>query len=95
MDYTVYEILQARIPEWVAFPFSRGSSQSRDWTQVSHIAGRFFTSWASREAQVHNDNDWSEPGNKSMPILRAHAKLEVVSTNQLLLNVGFHFKLPS
>ena len=34
----------------VAFPFSRGSSQPRDQTQVSHIAGRFFTSWATREA---------------------------------------------
>ena len=38
-------ILQARILEWVAVPFSRGFSQPRDWTQVSHIAGRFFTSW--------------------------------------------------
>ena len=43
MDYTVHGILQARILEWVAFPFSRGSSQPRDWTQVSRIAGRFFT----------------------------------------------------
>ena len=51
MDYTVHGILQARILEWVAFPFSRGSSQSRDQTQVSRIAGRFFTSWATREAQ--------------------------------------------
>ena len=50
MDYTVHGILQARILEWVAFPFSRGSSQPRDQTQVSHIAGRFFTSWATREA---------------------------------------------
>ena len=33
MDYTVHEILQARILEWVAFPFSRGSSQHRDWIQ--------------------------------------------------------------
>jgi len=40
--------LQARILEWVAFPFSRGSYQPRDRTQVSHIAGRFFTSWAIR-----------------------------------------------
>ena len=46
MDYAVNGILQARIPEAVAFPFSRGSSQSRDQTQVSCIAGRFFTSWA-------------------------------------------------
>ena len=37
-------ILQARILEWVAFPFSKGSSQPRDRTQVSHIAGGFFTS---------------------------------------------------
>ena len=43
MDYTVHGILQARILEWVAFPFSRGSSQPRDWTQVSYIAGGFFT----------------------------------------------------
>ena len=43
-------ILQARIPEWVAIPFSRGSSQSRDWTHVYRIAGRLFTSWAAREA---------------------------------------------
>ena len=50
MDYTVHGILQARILEWVAFPFSRGSSQPRDQTQVSHIAGGFFTSWATREA---------------------------------------------
>ena len=44
MDYTVHRILQARILEWVAFPFSRGSSQPRDRTQVSHIAGGFFSS---------------------------------------------------
>ena len=44
-------ILQARILEWVAGPFSRGSSQPRDQTQVFHIAGVFFTSWATREAQ--------------------------------------------
>ena len=44
MDYTVHGILQARILEWVAFPFSRESSQPRDQTQASHIAGGFFTS---------------------------------------------------
>ena len=36
MDYIVHGILQARIPEWVAVPFSRGSSQPRDRTQLSH-----------------------------------------------------------
>ena len=45
-------ISQARILEWVAVPFSRGSSQSRDQTQVSLIAGRFFTVWATREAPL-------------------------------------------
>ena len=40
--YTVHEILQARILEWVDFPFSRGSSQPRDQNQVSCTAGRFF-----------------------------------------------------
>ena len=44
MDYTVHGILQARILEQTAIPFSRGSFQPRDQTQVSHIAGRFFTS---------------------------------------------------
>ena len=50
MDYAVHGILQARILEWVAFLFSRGTSQPWDWTRVSHIAGRFFTSWATKEA---------------------------------------------
>ena len=40
---SVHEILQTRILEWVAIPFSRGSSQPRDRIQVSHITGRFFT----------------------------------------------------
>ena len=44
IDYTVHGILQARILEWVAFPFSWGSFQLRDQTQVSCIAGGFFTS---------------------------------------------------
>ena len=43
MDSTVHGIFQARILEWVAFPFSRGSSQPRGQTQVSCTAGRFFT----------------------------------------------------
>ena len=51
MDYPVHGVLQARILEWVAVPFSRESSQPRDWTQVSLIAGRFFTSWATTEAE--------------------------------------------
>ena len=52
----VHGILQARILEWIAFPFSRGSSQPRDRTQVSLIAGRFFTNWATREAHGTSDS---------------------------------------
>ena len=50
MNYTVHGILQARILEWIAIPFSRWSSQLRYQTQVSCIAGGFFTTWATREA---------------------------------------------
>ena len=48
MAYIVHGILQARLLEWVAFTFSRGSSQPRDQTQFSLIAGGFFTDWAIR-----------------------------------------------
>ena len=49
---SVHAILQARILEWVAIPFSSGSSQPRDRTQVSLIAGRFFTLWVTRKDSV-------------------------------------------
>ena len=52
MDYTVQEILQARILEWIPFPFYKGSSQHRDQPQVSCIAGRFFTNWAMRKGKL-------------------------------------------
>ena len=52
MNYTVHGILQATILEWVAIPFSRVSSPPRGWTQVSHISGQFFTSWATREVHI-------------------------------------------
>ena len=52
MDYTVHGILQAGILEWVAFPFSRVSSQPRNQTRVSCIAGGFYTNWAIREAHM-------------------------------------------
>ena len=53
MAYTVHGILQAKILERVAFPFSRGSSEPRDRTQAFHIADIFFTSWATGEAQEY------------------------------------------
>ena len=56
VDYTIHGDLQARILEWVAVSFSRGSSQPRDQIQVFHIAGGFFTSFAIRETREY----WSE-----------------------------------
>ena len=57
----IHGILQARILEWIVVPFSRGSSWSRDRTQVSCIAGRFFTIWATGKIRIV---PWpgSEPG---------------------------------
>ena len=46
---SVHGIFQAIVLEWIALSFSRGSSQPRDWTQVSHIVDRRFTIWATRE----------------------------------------------
>ena len=54
MDYTVHGILQARILEWVALPFFSGSSQPRDQTQVSRIAGGLFNSRTTRETHKHS-----------------------------------------
>ena len=51
---SVHGIFQARVLEWVAISFSRGSSWPGNWTQVSHIAGRRFTIWATREALSAN-----------------------------------------
>ena len=58
LDYSppgssVHGILQARILEWVAIPLSRGSSQPRDWNLGSHIAGKCFIIWVTREAHVY------------------------------------------
>ena len=53
MDYTVHGILHAKVLEWVAFPFSRGSSQPRYQTQVSSIVSRFFTKLTTKEAQEY------------------------------------------
>ena len=59
-------IIQARILVCVAMTSSRGSSQSRDQIQISHIAGRFFTNWATREAQKY----WSYTGVGRLSLLQ-------------------------
>ena len=59
----VYVTLQARTLQWVAIPFSRGSSQPRKLTQIDHIAGRFFTMWATRETLTHM-HSWGKYTNR-------------------------------
>ena len=49
---SVHGILQAIVLEWIATSFSRGSSQPRDWTQVSRIVDRRFTVWVTREVRI-------------------------------------------
>ena len=56
---SVHGIFQARILEWVVIPFSRGSSWLKDWTQVSCIAGQFFTIWAILY-QLSHKGSWSK-----------------------------------
>ena len=81
----VHEILQARILEWVAMPSSRGSSQPRDWTQDSCIAGRFFTIWATREAPCILFN-------AQLFILYSSRKLFLLNTH---LDIDYKFWLKS
>ena len=77
---SVHGILQAKILEWVAIFFSRGSSWPRDWTQVFHIAVRFFTIWASREALKCIDiTRWSVL--KSDWLYSLQPKMEKLSTS--------------
>ena len=54
---SIHGIFQARILEWVAISFSRGAFRPRDWTQVSHIVGRCFTVWATREAPMRKTHE--------------------------------------
>ena len=66
-DSSVHGILQTRTLEWVAIPFSRGSSRPRNQTQISCIAGRFFTVWANKQEQQKPDLDFpsGSDGNES------------------------------
>ena len=96
MDCTVRGTLQARILEWVAYPFSRGSSQPRDWTQVSHIAGSFFTSWATRETQPIWEKNLKTSGYMYMWWLRASQVTQFsgsVTSNSLWLHGLQHTRL--
>ena len=54
-------VVCSRYLEWVSYPFSSGSSRPRNQTRISYIAGGFFTSWATREAQCINTGSYSIP----------------------------------
>ena len=87
---SVHGILQARISEWVTISlhqFTRGSSWPRDWTQVSCIAGRFFTVWATREAN-RCDIIFKKSIHTSMGIWVGFHVLAIVSNT--LINMGVH-----
>ena len=75
MDYnlpgsSVHGILQTRILEWVAIPFSRGSSRPRNGTQVSCITGRFISVWATREAWLYKGNRKIQIFDRNLPHLK-------------------------
>ena len=59
MDYTVHGILQARILEWIVFPFSRESSQPRNQTRLSCIAGGFFIDLTIRKAPSYGTREYA------------------------------------
>ena len=74
---SVHGILQARILEWVAISFCRRSFQPRDWTQVSHIIGRCFTIWATKEVNVGNI-DFVDYSSKQLTLLFSEALMCVL-----------------
>ena len=92
----VQGILQARILECVAIPFSRGSSWPRDRTWVSYIAGGFFTIWATRESPYSQYLHASQPlphyryhtGNK-IPVITTHILVTLLSIGGLPATSGF------
>ena len=82
-------ILQVRKLEGVAFPFSRGSSQPRDRTQVSHIKGGFFTIWATREALCFSAKTMSQH-----TVISFHrSNRELLNGNSKQLRSCFHWGL--
>ena len=100
----VHGILQARILEWVAIPFSRGSSQGRDQTQVSCVAGRFFTVWATREyipahlvehkqkdhhPKIQEQEFWQIWGQEVLCVPDPYHRIKVVGSETLVMDL-FH-----
>ena len=83
MDCIVLGVLQARILEWVAFPFSRGSSQPKDWTQVSHIAG-----WAYKLSYGVQQN--LHIGMYSFKVIYGYILINIWYVNFYFLRIPFY-----
>ena len=85
MDYTVHGILQVKILEWVTVPFSKGSSQPRDQTQVSHTAGDSLSAvpqgkpwWLTTNCKILRDGNTRPPHlSPEKPVCRTKKKLEL------------------
>ena len=97
-DYTVHGILQARILEWVTFPFSRGSSQPRGRTQVFPVACGFFTSWVTRKPKNTGVGSLSLlqqifPTQGSNPSLSKYKQIlyHLSHPGRLILSILYHF----
>ena len=73
---SVHGILQARILVWIAVPCSRGSSQPRNQTQVSCVAGGFFTTRATRQAQEYWSG-WPVPSTEDPPTQESNCKVVI------------------
>ena len=88
-DSSVHGILQARILEWVAIPFFKGSFQPRGWTHVARIEGRFFTIWATD--QIRSDQYLSRVRLFATPWIAAcQASLSITNSR----STGMPLKLP-
>ena len=85
---SVHGILQVRIPEWVAISFSRGSSRSRDWTQVSFVAGRRFNLWATREVSFTFRVIIDNTPCKKLPIVGNVLLVILIQANFLLFELS-------
>ena len=88
---SVHGIFQAWILEWIAISFSSGSSRPRDQTLVSHIVGRCFTVWATREAGTivltwNNPKSWLDPTCAQEPVYLCdwtHLKIKTTNLNTI------------
>ena len=89
---SVHGIFQARILEWVAISFSRGSSRPRDQTQVSRIVGSHFTAWATREVQVRSNSvtSWTATCQASLSFTVSQSLLKLISIGSVMPSTLCH-----